>query len=392
MNNICLYFQVHQPYYINEVSFFDLGRNTEYFNDDLNKELLNKSSINSYLPACKLFEDLLKSNQDFKFALSFSGVALEQLKQWNPETLKSFTNLIKTGRVEVIAETYYHSLSAFYSKEDFVLQVQKHIDLLKEVFDITPTTFRNTALSYQNEISELLKLNFNFETILTEGVNWSLNGQHQNQLFTSVNDKHNIVLRNNDLSDDIAFRFSDEQWDKYPLMSSDFLSSIKDAEGDFISLFLDLNTIGEYHHKDTGIIEFWKSLITNCKSEKVQFKTPSNLSREFTQKATYNIEFPISWSEEGKDLSTWAGNSLQKEAISKLYNIRNEVNKSKDENLIGIWNKLSSSDHFYYMSSKKDSNGSANQYLNPYRSPYNAYIFYMNVISDLKIRLRALKK
>lgn len=384
MDSICLYFQVHQPYRLNEVSFFDLGRNTDYFNDDLNKGILKKVCDTCYNPVCDLFQRLLDSYSDFKLSLSFTGVVIEQLEKWNPDTLKKFKKLIDTGRVEVFGETYSHSLSAFYSEKDFVHQVEKHKQLVKRVFEFEPTTFRNTELSYKNSVASLVGPSF--KTILTEGVNYSLNNNSQNQVFKSFHGDHNILLRCNNLSDDISFRFSNEQWGEYPMSAKKYLSWVKKEKGEVVCLCMDLETFGEHHSYDTGIFDFFEEFVHKAISDGLRFYNANELE-SVDSAPSYSIDIPISWADEGKDLSAWVGNSMQKEAISKLYNLRFDVLKKGDENLMDIWEKLSSSDHFYYMSTKSHADGEVHEYFNPYQSPYNAYIYFMNVISDIKIRL-----
>ena len=390
MKNICLYFQVHQPYRLHEISFFDLGYSKPYFNDELNKGILKKVADKSYLPTIALFHKILAQNPSFQFSLSFSGVVLEQFEESQPEVLEAFKGLIATGNVEVLGETYYHSLSAFYDKKDFIYQVKKHSEKVKELFGVVPRTFRNTELSYQNNILKLLKDEFQFDTILTEGVSWSLKGENVNQVFTGNDGETKILLRNNKLSDDIAFRFSDEQSDVYPLMVNKFLDFVSQEEGELVNLFMDFETIGEHHDSTTGIFDFFEKLLL---APNINFVFPNAIAKEMDAKFTYSVQFPISWADEGKDLSAWTGNSLQKEAISKVYNIRSEVYKTNSTELIAIWEKLTTSDHFYYMSTKNSNDGVVHRYFNPYGSPYNAYIYYMNVVSDLKIRLaKKLKK
>jgi alpha-amylase len=387
MAKVCLYFQVHQPYRLKQFSFFDLGKNHEYEDDVLNRQILEKVSGNCYLRANKMLLELIKKSKgDFKVSFSFSGLVLEQFEKWQPEVLKSFQDLVKTGHVEILGETYYHTLSFFYSKEDFREQVAMHRLKIEELFGVRPMVFRNTELCYQNELVKLVA-DMGFIGALTEGVNFFLHTGHTNQVFMPPgHSKLKLLLRNTGFSDDIAFRFSDKTWYQYPLTAEKFSQWISHASGEVINLFMDYESIGEHQWEDTGIFDFMKNLPVELLKKGIGFATPSQIFESIPAKNFYDVPFPISWADKEKDLSAWQGNTIQKEAMRMAYELEKKVRKKADLKLLHTWRKLTTSDHFYYMSTKGFSDGMVHQYFSPYNTPYDAYINYMNVLSDMELR------
>jgi alpha-amylase len=387
MPSVCIYFQVHQPNRLKEYTFFDIGKDHFYENDNLNRDILNKVSEKCYLPANKLMLELIKKHEGkFKIAFSLSGVFIEQLENHRPDVLQSFIDLAETGCVEFLTETYYHSLAYNYSKQEFVRQVELHEKKIMQHFNQKPKIFRNTELIYFNELGKYVE-DMGYKGILAEGVDWYLLGRTPNVLYKAPNAKNiKILLKNYKLSDDIAFRFTDTNWKEHPLTPVKYAGWINKYKDDVVNLFMDYETIGEHHWKHTGIFEFWNELPEKLlKHKNIDFKTPSEVVDSYNVKDTYDVHCPISWADTSRDLSAWVGNNMQHEAITKLYSMEDEVLSSKNPGLIHVWSKLQTSDHFYYMSTKHMGDGAVHAYFSPYGSPYDSYIFYMNALSDLEL-------
>lgn len=386
--DICLYFQAHQPNRLKRYTFFDIGHQHFYEDDKLNKEVLKKVAQKCYLPANKMMLKLIEKHQGkFKIAYSLSGTLLEQFEHHDPETLKSFQALAETGCVEFLSETFYHSLAFNFSKDEFKKQVALHQEAITSYFNQRPRIFRNTELIYHNDIAlEVEKLGY--KGIVSEGVDWYLNKRTPNQLFsTPTKKKLPILLRNYKLSDDISFRFNNQDWPEYPLTPSKYAQWLTKEKGDFINLFMDYETIGEHNWKDTGIFDFWKKLPEELIQQDINFKLPSEIIEQYTPQESYNIPHMISWADEERDLSAWIGNTMQNDAIERVYKLESKVLESGDQNLINVWRKLQTSDHFYYMCVKFANDGDVHQYFSPFGSPYDSYIYYMNVLSDLEVSL-----
>lgn len=386
MATINLYFQVHQPYRLAEFTFFDIGSNTNYFNNDLNAEIIHKVAKNCYLPTNTLLLELInKYKNQFKLTFSFSGVFLEQLEQYAPSVLASFQELIKTNCVEILAETYYHSLASVYDETEFKFQVKKHSELIKKLFNYTPTVFRNTELITHPELISFIE-NLSFETILAEGTPKILKKNKPNQLFPIKNNSLKLLCRNFELSDEIAYRFSDKNQPHYPLNANKFNNLLK-AEDHLVPLFMDYETFGEHHAKETGIFTFFEDWINKSIQNNLNtFEIISSIQLK-NPKIELSINSVSSWADSEKDISAWAGNEMQKDALQQIYNLKNEIFKTENENLIENWRKLQTSDHFYYMSTKHLSDGEVHSYFSPFRSPYDAYLFYTNIIKDIRLKL-----
>ena len=393
MNAICFYFQVHQPYRIREYGLFDMGMYHDYFDTQKNLAILNKVSEKCYLPANEVFYNLIKKYKGkFKIAFSLSGVFLEQIETWRPDVLASFKRLVDTGCVELCAETYYHSLSFLYSKEEFNHQVQMHKSTVKRLFGVTPKIFRNTELIYNNDIAHYIA-GLGYKGIIAEGVDRVLNGRTPNYLHHPPNlPSFPILLKNYKLSDDIAFRFSNRGWKEFPLSAEKFASwthSIA-GNGDVINLFMDYETFGEHQWADTGIFNFLKYLPSYImKHTDFNFMSPSEVVDSFPIRGDYDVPFLTSWADMERDLSAWRSNAMQYESLSRLYNIYEAVLLSNDELLISDWRKLTTSDHFYYMCTKYWSDGDVHKYFSPYDSPLDGYINFINTLNDLEYRLES---
>jgi alpha-amylase len=391
MPSICFYFQVHQPYRLRNYSFFDIGSNHNYFDDLKNKQVLDKVSERCYLPTNKLMLELIKQHEGkFKISYSISGVALEQFATWRPDVLQSFVDLANTGCVEFIAETYCHSLAYIFSKDEFKKQVAEHGKLIEKYFNQKPKVFRNTELQYNNELAAFVE-EMGYEAIIGEGVDRILNHRSPNFIYKAPNvSKIKSLLKNYKLSDDIAFRFSNQAWEEYPLTADKFATWVHSIAGmgETINLFMDYETFGEHQWEHSGIFEFLRFMPEYIlKHPDFSFKTVSETTEAYPVRDIYDCHELTSWADTERDLSAWIGNPMQDEAIAKIYQLEELVYASKDEKMIDDWKKMLTSDHFYYMTTKFWADGDVHKYFSPYDSPYDAYIYYMNALSDLQVRL-----
>jgi len=396
--SICFYFQVHQPLRVKKFRVFDIGNDANYFNDNSenklnNKKIMEKVANKCYLPTNKLLLHLLETHPEFKISFSLSGIFLEQIENDFPEVLKSFQSLVKTGRAEILSETYYHSLSFIYSKNEFHHQIKMHKDKVKELFNYTPTVFRNTELIFNNEVAREVE-NLGYKGILAEGADHVLGWRSPNFLYQPVSTKNiKVLLKNYRLSDDIAFRFSNHDWQEHPLSSEKFSQWVTDhnGSGDVINLFMDYETFGEHQWEDSGIFEFLRHLPGQVlKHPDNNFITPSEAIEKFP--AISEIDFPhyVSWADSERDLSAWLSNSLQHDAINTVYGLEEKVKTTDNQELITAWRRLQTSDHFYYMCTKYFSDGDVHKYFNPYDTPFDAFINYMNALNDLSLRVNEL--
>ena len=389
--SICLYFQVHQPTRLRLYRFFDIGKDSHYYDDFANRTILRRIAQKCYLPMNQLMLDLIKQNKGkFKICYSISGSALEQFQRFAPEVIASFKALADTGKVEFLAETYYHSLASLASESEFRHQVLKHAAKIEELFGVKPTAFRNTELIYSNGIGEMV-YDMGYKTMLTEGARHIMGWQSPNYVYTGeTQPKLKLLLRNYNLSDDIAFRFSNKGWNMYPLTAEKYVDWMKESakEGDIVNLFMDYETFGEHQSAESGIFEFMKALPAAVLSDGTfGFVTPSEAAKKIKPVSDISVEDPISWADEERDLTAWLGNELQSEAFKKVYAMTEKLSIVNDAELWEDFGHLQESDHFYYMCTKFFSDGEVHKYFNPYDTPYEAFINYMNVISDFQIRL-----
>lgn len=387
--SICLYFQVHQPNRLRQYRFFDIGKNSHYYDDFTNRTILRRIAQKCYLPMNELILQQIEEQKGaFKVAFSITGTALEQFDRYCPEVLDSFKKLAATGCVEFLSETYYHSLSSLASESEFKHQVAKHKEAIEKYFGVTPTTFRNTELIYSDSIANMVG-DLGFKTILTEGAKHVLGWQSPNYLYKATTKKNQkLLLRNSGLSDDIAFRFSNKGWENWPLTTDKFVSWLKSGDGEIVNLFMDYETFGEHQAASTGIFDFMKYLPTAVLADgEFEFVTPARAARKHKPVAPLCIPDAISWADEERDTSAWLGNELQNEAFNKLYSLSEKLAILNDAELWSDFGHLQESDHFYYMCTKYFSDGAVHKYFNPYDTPFEAFINYMNVLSDFMLRV-----
>ncbi|MBQ0044107.1 MAG: glycoside hydrolase family 57 protein [Bacteroidales bacterium] len=387
--SICLYFQVHQPTRLRLYRFFEIGKDSHYFDDFANRTIVRRIAERCYLPANAMLLDMINaSNGQFKVAFSISGSVLEQFDRHCPEVIESFKKLVDTGCVELLAETYNHSLVSLASPIGFKMQVEKHKEIIQKYFGVTPVTFRNTELIYSDAIGAQV-YEMGFKTMLTEGAKHVLGWRSPNYVYNGATaPKLKLLLRNSALSDDIAFRFSDRSWNNWPLTCDKYLAWLNANEGEIVNLFMDYETFGEHQRAESGIFEFMKNLAPTVLADGGwEFVTPAQAAKKHASIGDMDVEDPISWADEERDTSAWLGNELQQDAYNKLYGLVEKLGLVNDEDLWQEHSHLQESDHLYYMCTKFFSDGSVHKYFNPYDTPYEAFINYMNVLSDFTIRL-----
>tara|TARA_Y100000310_G_scaffold273705_1_gene289328 strand:+ start:5639 stop:6886 length:1248 start_codon:yes stop_codon:yes gene_type:complete len=395
MPAICFYFQVHQPYRIKPYRIFDIGKDSDYFNGQTgeldNGAVLKKVAKKCYLPMNEAVYDLLQIHPEFKVSYSLSGVVLEQFEEYAPEVLESFKKLVDTGRVELLAETYYHSLAYLYSQKEFKRQVKLHQEKIEKIFGIKPKIFRNTELAYSNDIAKTIE-DMGYEGILMEGADHILGWRSPNFVYKPKGTKKiRALLKDYKLSDDIAFRFSAPWWEEFPLDVDKFERwvSAKNGNGEVINLFMDYETFGEHQWEETGIFDFVRALPKKLLSHPDNsFITPSEAIRYYDPVGEVDVPHYMSWADTERDLSAWRSNPIQYDAFDKVYSLEKEVLKTNDPYIISDWGKLQTSDHFYYMCTKWFADGDVHKYFNPYDTPFDAFINYSNVIQDFKRRIK----
>ena len=393
MSAICFYFQVHQPYRLRHYTFFDIGQSPFYEDEDANCGILLKVARKCYLPMNALLLKLIKRHEGrFKVSFSISGTALDQFEAYAPEVIQSYRELMATGCVEMLSETYTHSLSFLYSPEEFRAQVRQHDDRIEELFGVRPVVFRNTELIYNNALARTVE-DMGYKAILAEGADHVLGWRSPNFLYRPAGcDKLKLLLKNYSLSDDIAFRFSNHQWPEFPLTADKFTNWAQAAvaSGNIINLFMDYETFGEHQWETTGIFQFMEALPDYIlRLPGFGFVTPSEAADRYDPVADLDVHNFMSWADAERDLTAWLGNDMQHDAIEAVYRLEPKIRQLNNPGMLRTWQRLQTSDHFYYMCTKWFADGDVHSYFNPYGTPYDAYINYMNVLADFSLRIDA---
>lgn len=393
---LCFYFQIHQPVRLRRYRFFDIGKRHDYFDEYVNRSTIRRITEKCYLPMNHLIMDLIKRyGTNFKVSFSISGSALEQFALHAPEVIESFKELAKTGSVEFLAETYAHSLASLSDTDEFERQVQRHTAKMEELFGQKPVTLRNSSLIYSDQIGERVAA-MGFESMLTDGAKHVLEWKSPNFVYTNVmNPRLKLLLKNSRLSDDLTLRFSDHSWHEWPLTADKYARWLKDStqDSEIVNLFMNYETFGENQLAETGIFEFMRSLPEYIFSTTdFEFLTPSEAVKKHQPVAPLHVPYPISWADEEKDITGWLGNELQNEAFEELFKIQPKVEALNDPELNEDYSRLQASDHFYYMRTKLFSDNDYHRYVSPYETPYEAFINYMNVLSDFVARVEDMEK
>lgn len=412
---VMLYFHVHQPFRLNEYySIFDVDTDLNYFGGPAGKDnhtVLNRVANVCYKTAGEMFLDLL-NHSGLKISYSFTGTVLEQLEADHPEVLDIYRSMHSTGKMELISETYYHSLAAFYDEHEFIRQVLKQRQKLGQVFGAQPQVFRNTELTYRNDVAEIIR-RLGFKGMFAEGwdpiltwrsPNYMYRSKAGSQLGSTAQDaidhvepfadpgELKLLLKNYRRSDDVAFRFQLKGWEGYPVTADKFADWIAAEPGYLVNLCMDYETVGEHHRIESGILEFYKHLPDALAKRGIEFVLPSEAVQAFSSEEELSYPYIVSWADAERDLSAWTGNMMQQKSLEAIYRLgkelRQEIEGIQDsevkEKLLHTWGKLQTSDHYYYMSTKYWGDGDVHRYFSPYDSPYQAYINFVNVLSDFR--------
>jgi alpha-amylase len=393
---IVLYLHIHQPERIREYSVFDTANEHDYFAERTydtnrnNERIMRKVADKSYRPMITLLGKLFDKYPDFKLSLSITGTFIEQAQRWTPDVIEGLKQLVNTGRIEIVAETYYHSLAFFYSRKEFERQVDAHRAKIKELFGVDMNVFRNTELAYNDELAMWADQK-GFKGILAEGWDPILEGRSPNQIYRPKGTQNiSLLLKNYRLSDDIAFRFSDKDWSQWPLDANKYNEWTNESIDNqpILNLFMDFETFGEHQWEDTGIFTFFENFVGKWLSNPNNtFYTVSSAIDSFKPSEEISMPHTVTWADTERDLTAWLGNSMQQEALSYIYNLEDDIIRSGDSSLIADWSKLQTSDHVYYMCTKWFNDGDVHAYFSPYDSPYDAFLYFINVVRDIRWRL-----
>ena len=396
MNAVCFYFQVHQPWRLRkDFNFFSIGVDHHHEDDHANEAICRKVAEKCYIPTNKLMLELIEKHQgQFRISYAITGTALDQFEKYSPEVLDLFQKLVNTGCVEMVGETYHHSLAFLFSKEEFRAQVSKHRARIHELFGVTPTSFRNTELIYTNALAQEIE-NMGYKVILTEGADKILGWRSPNHVYMPEPcERMSLLLKNYRLSDDLAFRFSDPNWPERPLTAEKYAKWIHQlaGSGDVINLFMDYETFGEHQWAESGIFEMLRALPEAVLTHPdFRFMTPTEVASHFPPKSRLDVPGTISWADTERDTTAWLGNEMQDASAEMIYGLEPAVKASQQPQLIERWRRLLTSDHFYYMCTKWFADGDVHKYFNPYLSPHDAFVVYQNVLADLRQELVAQK-
>ncbi len=390
MKAICFYFQIHQPFRLKRYRFFDIGNDHYYYDDFANDDIITRIAQRSYIPAAEtLLKMIEESKGKFRCAISITGVALEQCEQYVPEFVDLLKKLADTGKVEFLAETYAHSLSSLADPIEFEEQVKAHDEKIYQLFGVKPKVLRNTELIYCDELAPQI-LSMGYKGVITEGAKHILGWKSPNYIYSAASaPKLRLLLKNDKLSDDIAFRFSNTEWNEYPLTADKYIDWIASTppEEQIVNLFMNLETLGELQPRESGIFQFMEALPRFAAERGVEFITPTEAVTKLKPAGELSIMHPISWADEARDTSAWLGNQLQNEAFNKLYSVAERVRLCDDRRLKQDWLYLQGSDHLFYMSTKHMADGEMHSHFSPYETPYQAFTNYMNVLADFIVRV-----
>lgn len=392
---ITLYLHVHQPWRVRDYSIFDAAQRHDYFDDTSdtdrnNKAVFEKVATKSYRPMNRLLKRLLDEQPDFKFSLSITGTFIDQAKRFAPDVIEDFKALVQTGRVEIVAETYHHSLAFFYSRAEFERQVAQHADLVQATFGVRPTAFRNTEFAYNDELAQWADAQ-GYKAIISEGWDPVLEWRTPNDIYRPSGTKEiKLLTKNYRLSDDLAFRFGNKAWEQWPLHANSYEQWVDAslAHGNTVNLFMDYETFGEHQWEDTGIFDFFHDFVSQWSGRDDRtFYTITQAAETFEVAGELSMPHTVTWADSERDLTAWLGNAMQQESLRYLYALEDDVIRSKDQRLIADWRQLQTSDHVYYMCTKWFKDGDVHAYFSPYESPYDAFLYFMNALRDMRYRL-----
>lgn len=397
MSGVVLYFQVHQPWRLKRYTWFDIGREADYFDDALNGRILRKVAQRCYLPTTALLTRLVEESEGrFRCAFSISGTALDQMQRYAPEALEGFRRLAATGAVEILAETSHHALAFLTDEAEFRAQIEVQAARVLREFGRRPTTFRNTELVIARDVARVAEA-AGFTALLGEGADHLLGFRDSTRIYRPEGtERLRLLLRCYRLSDDIAFRFADRGWKEWPLTPAKFAGWLEDvavrrgADDSVVGLFMDYETAGEHQDAATGILTFLEGLPEAvARHSRFRFRTPAEVVALKGSALPLALPRPVSWADAERDLTAWLGNDMQRAAHEALYALLPRVKAHGDPGRLESWRRLSTSDHVYYMSTKFFSDGDVHRYFSPYGSPHDAFVAFMNVLDDLALRVGA---
>lgn len=401
MRAVCLYLHIHQPWRFERYSIFDVSHDhnywdeIDYYDKQNNERIFRKVAEKSYYPMLDTLERLIQKYPGFKVSLSITGTWLDQARLWEPELVSKLQQMVKTGQVEIVAETYYHSLAFFYNREEFEAQVKKHLETIRDLFGVVPKVFRNTELAYNDELGKWVD-QVGFKGVLAEGWDKVLGWRSPNYVYRPLGaSRAKLLLKNYRLSDDIAFRFSDKGWSEWPLTVEKYLDwvNMDCLRGPLINLFMDFETFGEHQWAETGIFQFFEMFVERWLAVyDNRFVSVSEACDLMSPADEISMPETVTWADTERDLSAWLSNEMQKEGLADLYAMRDEVVNAHDERLLEDFRRLSTSDHAYYMCTKYWNDGDVHAYFSAYDSPFDAFMYYMNVLRDMEYRLGQMKK
>jgi alpha-amylase len=392
MTAICLYFQVHQPKRLRRIQSFKPPEEPDYWDAGENERILDRAAEKCYLPANRAIEELIhETGGDFRVAFSLSGVFLEQVRRHRPDVLSSFQRLADTGHVEFLTETYPHSLASLWADQtEFEAQIRQHRRTIEDLFGPQPPIFRNTELVYDDRIASTVDA-LGFDAVLTEGSQRLLGWRSPNHVYEPAEEGNDlsVLLKNYQLSDDVAFRFSTPDWSEQPLTADKYAAWLAQTPGETINLFMDYETFGEHQWPETGIFAFLRALPDEVdRRPGLSFRLPSEVVADLEPVGEVEAPQAVSWADQERDVSAWLHNKMQQECFAELKALEDLVHAVGDRDLLEAWRWLQTSDHLYYCSTKGYGDQEIHEYFSPYDSPYKAYINYMNAIGDLKEKAR----
>ncbi len=390
MKAICFNFEIHQPVRLKRYTFFDIGNDHYYYDDFLNDDIIARIAERSYIPAARTLLKMVEDTKGkFRFSISISGVAIEQLEQYVPEFIDLLRQLAATGKVEFVAMPYARSLASLTDPEEFAEQVKVHSEKIQQLFGVKTKVLRNTELIYSDEIAPQI-VAMGYKGVMTEGAKHILGWKSPNYVYSAASaPKLKILLRNAKLSEDIAARFSDTSWAAFPLTADKYIDWIAQTPADeqIVNLWLNLETFGGQQPAETGIFQFLEALPRFAEERGVEFWTPTEAVTKLKAVDSLSVMHPISGADEARDTSAWLGNKLQNEAFRKLYSVAERVRLCDDRRLKQDWWYLQGADNFYYMSTKHFADGAVHSMFSPYETPFQAFTNYMNALSDFIVRV-----
>lgn len=390
MKTICLYFEIHQIVHLKRYRFFDIGSDHYYYDDYENERCITDIAERSYMPALTTLEDMIKENgKYFRVAFSISGVGMEMLEQYAPQVLDKLSDLNRTGCVEFLAEPYSHGLSALKDKSVFASNVKHQCDKMEEYFGKRPTVLRNSSLIYSDDIG-LSAAELGFKGMLTEGAKHVLGWKSPHYVYNcTLAPNLKLLLRDINLSDDISLRFNNSDWEGYPLFADQYISRIANfSENEkVINIFMELSALGIAQPLSSHILDFIHALPRFAKQQNITFSTPSEICDNFESVGDLNVPDTLSWVDEERDVSSWLGNPMQREAFNKLYSVADRVRIANDPKINQDWNYLQASNYFRFMSTKPSHVGLDRGI---YSSAFDAFTNYMNILGDFINRVNEL--